>query len=132
MVAAKQNPPAEEKKKGKENFWFLLPRPPHQSKLGAGQAPGADEARRLVLARIVLEKSSDFVQETQPQSRIRFFAKMRSVAKRRDGGFRQNPPRVFEIQKKRAGCEAGVYDEYIIQNFVLRANPKANNYQYLT
>src|SRR3989338_1647434 len=145
MVAAKQNqkfpfhflsapptPPAEEKKKGKENFWFLLPRPPHQSKLGAGQAPGADEARRLVLARIVLEKSSDFVQETQPQSRIRFFAKMRSVAKRRDGGFRQNPPRVFEIQKKRAGCEAGVYDEYIIQNFVWRANPKANNYQYLT
>jgi len=49
MVAAKQNqkfpfhflsapptPPAEEKKKGKENFWFLLPRP-----------QGADEARRL-------------------------------------------------------------------------------------
>ena len=134
MVAAKQNqkfpfhflsapptPPAEEKKKGKENFWFLLPRP-----------QGADEARRLVLARIVLEKSSDFVQETQPQSRIRFFAKMRSVAKRRDGGFRQNPPRVFEIQKKRAGREAGVYDEYIIQNFVLRANREANNYQYLT
>src|SRR3989344_4146438 len=81
---------------------------------------------------ILLEKSSDFVQETQPQSRIRFFAKMRSVAKRRDGGFRQNPPRVFEIQKKRAGCEGGVYDEYIIQTFVLRANPKAHNYQYLT
>ncbi|OHB12914.1 MAG: hypothetical protein A2Y49_02820 [Candidatus Zambryskibacteria bacterium RIFCSPLOWO2_12_39_8] len=50
VVAAKQNqkfpfhflsapptPPAEEKKKGKENFWFLLPRP-----------KGADEARRLV------------------------------------------------------------------------------------
>ena len=68
MLAAKQNqkfpfhflsapptPPAEEKKKGKENFWFLLPRP-----------DGADEARRLVLARIVLVKSSDFVQETQP------------------------------------------------------------------
>src|SRR3990167_3767159 len=67
MITAKQNqkfpfhflsapptPPAEEKKKGKENFWFLLPRP-----------QGADEARRLVLARIVLEKSSDFVQETQ-------------------------------------------------------------------
>src|SRR3989344_1157462 len=49
MIAAKQNqkfpfhflsapptPPAEEKKKGKENFWFLLPRP-----------KGADEARRL-------------------------------------------------------------------------------------
>ena len=47
MLAAKQNqkfpfhflsapptPPAEEKKKGKENFWFLLPRP-----------QGADEAR---------------------------------------------------------------------------------------
>jgi len=46
--------PAEEKKKGKENFWFLLPRP-----------QGADEARRLVISRIVLEKSSDFVQETQ-------------------------------------------------------------------
>ena len=47
MIAAKQNqkfpfhflsapptPPAEENKKGKENFWFLLPRP-----------KGADEAR---------------------------------------------------------------------------------------
>ncbi|MEQ1666269.1 MAG: hypothetical protein ABL927_12940 [Bdellovibrionales bacterium] len=56
----------------------------------------------------------------------------RSFAKRRDGGFRQNSPRVFEIQKKRAGREAGVYDEYIIQNFVLRANQEANNYQYLT
>ena len=134
MIAAKQNqkfpfhflsapptPPAEEKKKGKENFWFLLPRP-----------QGADEARRLVLARIVLEKSSDFVQETQPKNRIAVFAKMRSVALRRDWGFRQNSPRVFEIQKKRAGREAGVYDEYIIQNFVLRANLEANNYQYLT
>jgi hypothetical protein len=29
-------------------------------------------------------------------------------------------------------CEAGVYDEYIIQNKVLRANLEANNYQYLT
>jgi len=134
MVAAKQNqkfpfhflsapptPPAGENKKGKENFWFLLPRP-----------QGADEARRLVITRIGLEKSSDFVQETQPQSRIRFFAKIRSVAKRRDGGFRENQPRVFEIQKKRAGREAGVHDGYIIQNFVLRANQEANNYQYLT
>ena len=134
LVAAKQNqkfpfhflsapptPPAEEKKKGKENFWFLLPRP-----------QGADEACRLVVSRIVLEKSSDFVQETQPKNRIAVFAKMRSVAKRRDGGFRENSPRVFEIQKKRAGREAGVYDEYIIQNFVLRANLEANNYQYLT
>jgi len=47
MITAKQNqkfpfhflsapptPPAEENKKGKENFWFLLPRP-----------KGADEAR---------------------------------------------------------------------------------------
>ena len=134
MIAAKQNqkfpfhflsapptPPAEEKKKGKENFWFLLPR-----------SKGADEARRLVLVRISLVKSSDFVQETQPKNRIAVFAKIRSVAKRRDGGFRQNSPRVFEIQKERAGREAGVYDEYIIQNFVLRANQEANNYQYLT
>ena len=81
---------------------------------------------------ILLEKSSDFVQETQPKNRIAVFAKIRSVAKRRDGSFRQNSPRVFEIQKKRAGREAGVYDEYIIQNKVLRANQEANNYQYLT
>ena len=91
MVAAKQNqkfpfhflsapptPPAEGNKKGKENFWFLLPRP-----------EGADEARRLVLTRIVLEKSSDFVQETQPSFRIRFFAKIRSVAKRRSEFWRK-------------------------------------------
>ena len=58
MVAAKQNqkfpfhflsapptPPAEEKKKGKEIFWLLLPRP-----------NGADEARRLV--RLLFEKGS--------------------------------------------------------------------------
>ncbi|HAS80553.1 TPA: hypothetical protein DD445_00615 [Candidatus Nomurabacteria bacterium] len=121
FLSAPPTPPAEENKKGKENFWFLLRQP-----------KGADEARRLVVARIVLVKSSDFVQETQPSFRIRFFAKMRSVAKRRDGGFRENSPRVFEIQKKRAGREAGVYDEYIIQNFVLRANQEANNYQYLT
>src|SRR3989338_10877058 len=51
LIAAKQNqkfpfhflsahptPPAEEKKKGKENFWFLLPRP-----------KGADEARIIGL-----------------------------------------------------------------------------------
>ncbi len=51
MITAKQNqkfpfhflsapptPPAEEKKKGKENFWFLLPRP-----------QGADEARIIGL-----------------------------------------------------------------------------------
>ncbi len=44
----------------------------------------------------------------QQSFRIRFFAKMRSVAKRRYWGFRENSPRVFEIQKKRAGREAGV------------------------
>jgi len=82
--------------------------------------------------RILLEKSSDFVQETQPSFGIRFFAKIRSVKQRRDGGFRQNSPRVFEIQRERAGREAWVYDEYIIQNKVLRANLEANNYQYLT
>ncbi len=70
-MSAPPTPPAEENKKGKENFWFLLPRP-----------KGADEARdwsvqcrfkspraprvRLVLVQIVLVKSSDFVQETQP------------------------------------------------------------------
>ncbi|TSD04870.1 MAG: hypothetical protein Greene07147_895, partial [Parcubacteria group bacterium Greene0714_7] len=48
------------------------------------------------------------VQVPQPKNRIAVFAKIRSVAKRRDGGFRQNSPRVFEIQKERAGREAGV------------------------
>ena len=59
MVAAKQNqkfpfhflsapptPPAEEKKKGKENFWFLLPRP-----------KGADEARHSALGAYALGSS---------------------------------------------------------------------------
>ena len=50
----------------------------------------------------------DFVQETQPKFKIRIFAKIRSVAKRRDWSFRQNTPRVFEIQKEQAGREAGV------------------------
>ena len=63
MLAAKQNqkfpfhflsapptPPAEENKKGKENFWFLLPQP-----------KGADEARRLVVVRIISKIHSNFV-----------------------------------------------------------------------
>ena len=83
---------------------------------------------RLVLVQVIEVR----VLVGQPSFRIRFFAKMRSYASRRDGGFREITPRVFEIQKKRAGREAGVYDEYIIQNFVLRANLEANNYQYLT
>jgi hypothetical protein len=36
FLSAPPTPPAEEKKKGKENFWFLLPRP-----------QGADEARGI-------------------------------------------------------------------------------------
>ena len=36
FLSAPPTPPAEGKKKGKENFWFLLPRP-----------KGADEARRV-------------------------------------------------------------------------------------
>ena len=38
---------------------------------------------------IGLVKSSDFVQETRPSFRIRFFAKMRSVAKRRSAFWRK-------------------------------------------
>ena len=86
----------------------------------------------LIVVRIILKKGSDFIQETQPCEEVIVFRKILSDAKRRKWGFRQNSPRVFEIQKKRAGREAGVYDEYIIQNFVLRANLEANNYQYLT
>src|SRR3989344_7071646 len=89
FLSALTHLPPRKIRKVRKNFWFLLARPPHQSKLGAGQAPGADEARRLVLARIVLVKSSDFVQETQPPIKICFFAKIRSVAKRRDRGFRE-------------------------------------------
>ena len=88
---------------------------------------------RLMVGRLVLvQKIGVRVPVRQPVFGKGIFAKIRSVAKRRDGGFRQNSPRVFEIQKERAGREAGVYDEYIIQNFVLRANREANNYQYLT
>ena len=36
FLSAPPTPPAEEKKKGKENFWFLLPRP-----------QGAEEAREI-------------------------------------------------------------------------------------
>ena len=48
FLSAPPTPPAEENKKGKENFWFLLPRP-----------QGADEARRLV--RLLFEKGSSKV-----------------------------------------------------------------------
>src|SRR3989344_7177813 len=70
MITAKQNQkfpfhflsappphPTEENKKGKENFWFLLPRP-----------NGADEARRLVGIRILLKMRSDFVVQREPVS----------------------------------------------------------------
>ena len=58
-----------------------------------------DQSRATETVRILLR---------QPVFGKGIFAKIRSVAKRRDGGFRQNSPRVFEIQKKRAGREAGV------------------------
>ena len=105
-----------------EAHWFASPR--NRGVRCSFKPPRAPRVR-LVSSRIVLEKSSDFVQETQPKNRIAVSAKMRSVAKRRDGGFRQNSPRVFEMEMKRAGREAGVYDEYIIQNKVLRANHEA-------
>ena len=60
---------------------------------------GQEPLKLLILVRF---------QIPQPKNRIVVFAKMRSVAKRRDRGFRQNSPRVFEIQKERAGREAGV------------------------
>jgi streptogramin lyase len=55
-----------------------------------------------------LKKGSDFIQETQPYGKISVFRKIWSDAKRRVWSFRQNSPRVFEIQKKRAFGEAGV------------------------
>ena len=81
---------------------------------------------------ILLEKSSDFVQETQQKNRIAVFAKMRSVAKRRDWSFRQNSPRVFEIQKERAGREAGVLCSSNSQNSNFVSQSLSDNYQYLT
>src|SRR3989338_3350459 len=97
--------------KCKEIFWFCTRESasvseahyiasPRNRGVRRGLEPLRAPRVRLVFARIVLVKSSDFVQETQPSFRIRFFAKMRSVAKRRSGGFCQNSPRVFEIQKK--------------------------------
>ncbi|MBU0723057.1 hypothetical protein KKH46_02480 [Patescibacteria group bacterium] len=74
-------PPAEENKKGKENFWFLLPRP-----------QGADEARRLVLVQISLEKSSDFVQDRQPICKVCVSRLARGFAPRFGGRiFKQFP-----------------------------------------
>ena len=58
FLSAPPTPPAEEKKKGKENFWFLLPRP-----------KGADEARRLVGIRILLKMRSDFVVQREQEKR---------------------------------------------------------------
>src|SRR3989338_9046140 len=49
-----------------------------------------------------------FVKEKHQNSKFFFFTKGGTAKRRRDGGFRENPPRVFEIQKKRAGREAGV------------------------
>jgi len=44
---------------------------------------------RLVRIRILLEKSSDFVQETQPKNRIAVFTKIRSYASRRSEFWRK-------------------------------------------
>ena len=69
---------------------------------------------------------------SQPKNRITVFAKIRSVAKRRDWSFRQNSPRVFEIQKKRAGREAGVLCSPNSQNSNFVSQSLSDNYQYLT
>ena len=112
-----------------EAHWFASPR--NRSVRGSFKPLRAPRVR-LVSSRIVLEKSSDFVQETQPSFGIRFFAKIRSVAKRRDWGFRENQPRVFEIQKERAGREAGVLCSANSQNSNFVSQSLSDNYQYLT
>ena len=63
FLSAPPTPPAEENKKGKENFWFLLPRP-----------KGADEARRLVGIRILLKMSSDFIVQREQERPERVFS----------------------------------------------------------
>ena len=82
----------------------------------------------MPLAHIILVRA----QTPQQSFKIRFFAKIRSVAKRRDGGFRQNSPRVFEIQKERAGREAGVLCSPNSQNSNFVSQSLSDNYQYLT
>ena len=67
FLSAPPTPPAEEKKKGKENFWFLLPQP-----------KGADEARRV-----------RFI--TQSERTMQFQATMRSA--REISSFRQDSAR---------------------------------------
>ncbi len=88
---------------------------------------------RLMVGHQVLVLSIEVrVLVPQPKNRIAVFAKIRSVAKRRDGGFRQNSPRVFEIQKERAGREAGVLCSTNSQNSNFVSQSLSDNYQYLT
>ena len=138
MVAAKQNqkfpfhflsapptPPAEEKKKGKENFWFLLPRP-----------EGADEARdwsvqcsteppralrvRLVGIGILLKMCSDFVVQREPVSMKPKIRLARSASECGGSGgiprIQKDFPRFFRRELQSPFREEGVLCSPNIQN----------------
>ena len=107
IVAAKQN------QKFPFHFLSAPPTPPRKRRkvrkiFGFCSRDRRERTRRASFCiRIVLEKSSDFVQETQPKNRITVFAKMRSIAKRRDWGFRQNSPRVLKSKRSERDARRG-------------------------
>src|SRR3990167_2985697 len=126
FLSAPPTPPAEEKKKGKENFWFLLPRP-----------KGADEARRIRAYDLVslhhalrachiicFESKCELGTIETPEQNLTAFSKP-------EGGTREARPTDFppffqtnsDSRLRRDGGffrqEAGAKSEAILTNFAL-------------
>ena len=109
FLSAPPTPPAEEQKKGKENFWFLLPRP-----------NGADEARRLVGIRILLKMRSDFLVQREPVSMKPKIRLARSASECGGSGgiprIQKDFPRFFRRELQSPFLEEGVPCSPNIQN----------------
>ena len=87
----------------------------------------------LVTADIVLKKSSNFVQETQPWLKYVSFGKIRSVTQWRESQIRRNSPRHFEIWNQNSIRHGGVPCSANSMNINSLSQSESNNYKrYLT
>ena len=118
FLSAPPTPPAEEKKEGKENFWFLhtrvrervrgaLVRITTQSER-TRQFQATTRSARAKSVRVLLEMGSNFFKQTPPKLISIRIDRARAGGAGLDWHFRQEIPRGFQIRQKHSRREAAV------------------------
>src|SRR3989344_235967 len=118
FLSAPPTPPAEENKKGKENFWFL---PARVRECGRGalvrfttqsertmQFRASTRSARAKSVRVLLEMGSNFFKQTPPNLISIRIDRARARGAGLSWHFRQEIPRGFEFRQKHSRREAAV------------------------